>query len=135
MNKELILKVADYIEAHPDKHDQYTWAGQYVGEEVDGDFVEYAEEYVPNDIAAKPIKCDTRCCIAGWAVHLATPKEAEAVAKTFEIGDYCSWTTWGQRLLGLDDDITSDLFDANYKPKGGVPNALRHLAETGELLK
>ena len=92
LNAKLAYEVLDYIEAHPEKHDQATYFNS----------------------------CGTTACFAGWASLLsgdehtfdATHSMVTAYVRTPD-GRICHIESRAMELLGLEyDDLTTGLFYA-----------------------
>lgn len=122
MNRELMRRVADHIERHPESHSQIFWMAKSNG---------HTCSYVDAVPATRTvIRCGAVCCIAGWAVAL-TPKKDRPKNQFGEI-DYAA-----KKLLGLTDMGASVLFDSGWKPPEGVsvPDQLRAYASKGKVFQ
>lgn len=145
MNQHLIRKVAAYIEAHPQRHNQGNWV---IAPRVnDRDYVK--EGKTPAHVAREEIKergftrdsCSTTCCVAGWAAILADePAFNRAVEHTLDtLGQYQywgdgAWIRLGAELFGVEYEVAKRIFwDELGLERGELVAALRHLADTGEL--
>jgi len=128
MNSELLLQIADAIEAKPELYDQGTW-GTYD-------------------------ECGTKACIAGWATSLSgyyptvvkgwnretgEPKSfftyEKISKKKFQESSWNNESVWpvdtiAEQLLDLSAEESMDLFEETWEPAGEytVPEALRALA-------
>lgn len=98
-NRDLLRKVADYVEGHPDQYDQHVWVTNtpdprpYLGV---GDDIRVGE-VVEHD-------CGTQACIAGWAVLLdGQPAPIH-------------WDAAGREALGLTGEESNVLFDEFWEP-------------------
>lgn len=89
-NTELMLQVADFIESHPEQHDQKNW---FVDKK--GGLVKYpTTTEIPED------RCGTTACVAGWAVVLS--------------GIRCTyWWDGGRDVLGITQDEANFLFSCS----------------------
>ncbi len=96
-NTDLLLKVADRIEHHPENYDQRVWA------------MDEAHCYLlhgdTTDSLAEQVGCGTSACIAGWAVIEAKQPIPESFVKTYE-------------LLGLTAAEAAVLFSEEWLPRG-----------------
>jgi hypothetical protein len=96
MNKERMLKLADFIEALPPKQfNMQFWA-------VNNNNVSGRRDVDPKTI--NPHQCGTTACIAGWAVYLFAKRDPV---------DQNYWISFGeeaQDLLGLTLDQRENLF-------------------------
>lgn len=104
MNTELMLRVADAIEAHPERFDMSEW------------------------IYADP--CGTSGCIAGWTVMTACGDRLR-VYNTKQItldGHVAGTASLAQDLLGLDDETADNLFFMSE-----WPNDIREQIDEGEM--
>ena len=112
-NIEMFDRVADAIEAHPEKYDQTTFG--------------------------RKTECGTAYCVAGWTAYLdgwkpSTSGDFFCVTK----GDHRrSVIGVAHKLLGLVSYESADLFDSNWCPpwqreRMTVPEALRKIGR-GEL--
>jgi hypothetical protein len=127
LNVDLLLRVADHIEAHPETHTQRAW-------------IYYLEEFriepgvwsgYSNDALGHPeydpanVECNTRGCIAGWAVLLTPIAERPdlSVAKAAE------------QLLGMTPLEAVHFFHERWVPADdqSVSEALRAFANTRQL--
>lgn len=83
-NAALAYQVLDYIDAHPEQHDQ-------------GDFIRGVARGVEGarSIAAEDMPCGTRACFAGWAVLLG--------GKTIDVVLFMPRADLGEGLIEVDD--------------------------------
>jgi len=129
LNRALLLKVADYIERHPDKYDQSAWMGVPV-KAGDRTLISMAG-YDPKT-AKEAVSCDTVGCVAGWAVFLT---DRAQYRELFELEDdgYLSWLTAGRAALGLSEVASLWLF-ASYRKDDveDMPATLRAIAAGAE---
>lgn len=119
-NIELINRVADHIERHPENHHQTSYYSA-MGE-VDADTLIEA-------IRIGPMGCGTTCCVAGWAVRLASPAQVERAKQ----GNDHDIDRVAANLLGMDHDDAYGLFMAVMTSTQNCVEILRHYANTGEL--
>lgn len=120
-NIELINRVADHIERHPENHNQasyYSAMGQ-----VDADTLVEA-------IRIGPMGCGTTCCVAGWAVRLASPAQVKLARQN---ALYYDIDLIAANLLGMDHHDAYALFMAVMTSTQNCVEILRHYANTGEL--
>lgn len=127
MNREMILRVADAIEAaaKPD-------AKPSIGFNMESFVNEAASEFEPDQTGHQ---CGTTACIAGWAMHLSGDDLSRVEYLT---SNGC--IRRGAAILGLDFDDADDLFTVcddslsleEITPSQAV-SVLRHLAETGDV--
>lgn len=109
VNSELLNKIADQIEAHPESFNMGTWA-------------------------QKDADCGTQYCIAGWAIVKGTPKlhhywggSMESwLAKHVPPGE--TFKTYGAELLGIDLK-TADILFFNWDYTVDFPILLRELGK------
>ena len=118
VNSELLNKIADQIEAHPESLNMETWVSE----------VNYAN----------PLDCGTVACIAGWAIIFSAKEFPDTINLStwhYEIiedlfgDDYLSITA-AEMLLGLDQHTGYILF---FRDEEGYtvnfPTLLRELAK------
>ena len=86
MNVELIRRIADAIEKHPELYDQADWGN--------------------NDLDLEPEfgdECGTPCCIGGWARHLLGIKMTKNVYDALGLSANSEWgileADWSSRWL------------------------------------
>ena len=103
IDRDRMLAVADYIEAHPDHYNQLHW-----------------------EQASHASDCGTTWCIAGVAIHLEHPEQEkvkELVHREREASyqgvDYVNVSDYAAGLLGLTEDQAVFLFAALWIPHGG----------------
>lgn len=89
MNTELLLRVADHIEAMPESFDLAYWARPAAQDDI----------------------CDTVACVAGWTVMIADPMVRLAVIKRPErMGGVFPWQETARCYLELTGRQASNLF-------------------------
>jgi hypothetical protein len=150
MNTELLKKVADHIDRHPDAYDQSQWS--YI-QWTDAD-ESIAESLEPGEykVLSDPTECGTRACIAGWVCWLdpeirlgyviersmfgAIMRNAVRFASDGGYDYFNDWKSIAQESLDLTWTQSSFLFDGDWCPPDGMTAAdtLRKIAETGEML-
>lgn len=94
MNKALLRRIADVIELDPEGYDQTTWSR-------------------PNPESV----CGTSHCIAGHAVRESGNLDPDGCPRTIELddgGQIWSWSMVAQHVLGLTDNESYMLFEANW---------------------
>ena len=109
VNSELLNKIADQIEIHPESFNMGTWV-------------------------QKDDDCGTQYCIAGWAIVKGTPKllpywggSMETwLAKHLPLGE--TFKTYGAELLGIDIK-TADILFFNWDYTVDFPTLLRELSK------
>lgn len=114
-NKELFYKIADKIEAEPERYDQDTWGAQTA--------------------------CGTAHCVAGWAANLEGCRATGGLgAPSWGLvippnGEIQSVRYFAMGALGLTEEEADNLFCATWVPRLGlsVPEALRLLGEGVDL--
>jgi hypothetical protein len=93
-NAELAYKVLDYIEAHPERHDQNAWVG----------------EGGPVDATAESVEsCGTTACFGGWTV-LLSGLAIDIAAGVVLDGERLDVSTAAGKLLGLSEGQKENLF-------------------------
>lgn len=112
MNKENMLKLADFIEKLPSKRfDMGDWIR--VGND--------AVHSVPEEIVMDPFSCDTKACVAGWAVlALGNDEQKRAVAERVGRAENI-----GQEILGLSEWEAERLFYGRWGVDGYGPGLAR----------
>lgn len=96
-------EVLDYLEAHPERHDQSLWTTQSLSE-----------------VGAKPARdlkvCDTTMCVAGTVVFLEALANDTSIADVLDVdpngyfNEERSYARKGAELLGLNDEDAWQLF-------------------------
>lgn len=134
INSELIDRIADHIEQHPEVHNQGSWYGD---PRLALDAIQAQK---PAAITVResidPDACNTTCCVAGWAAVLADDElftQVIARSERWFPGDHDDrWIDLGRQLLGIDEDEARLLFYAMI-PTEQMVELLRYLARNGEL--
>lgn len=124
--RKLLYEVADYIEAHPESHDQFSWFYVDPARDVNYGAVRQLSELWD---------CGTRACIAGWGCLLNGDKVIlDAYGNHVEPkegGNREHVAERARELFDLDDDESDVLFDGDWCPSGEltVSEALRAIAD------
>lgn len=124
--------VADTIESHPEKWNQWNFFPDDF--QVDGDpYIDSpagAEGCVPLELVGTGLEgCGTGCCIAGWACLLSPADEVRLYEDVVAVG---------ARQLGLDAELANKVFVAwdeiglDARDPHGFASVLRHLADKPE---
>jgi len=120
---QLLEAIADHIEAHPEAYDQGSWCYTTGSMASSENKLDILDKMGLND-------CNTRGCIAGWAValNIHTKEVRDVLDKgvgLFDLGNMA------QNLLGLDQLEAETLFHEAWEPAidMDVPEALRLLAK------
>lgn len=128
MNTDLMLKVADHIEAHPEQYNQEVWVKSKFRQTftVDG-----MKGYDAAD-------CGTQACIAGWACFLAEPDQV-AAAKAAADPQFGLIAETARALLDLAEPEAEWLFESmdiheDIAPHETVPEFLRAIATDPTIL-
>lgn len=95
MNTELLLRVADHIEAFPESFDLGWWAAPTT------------ESNHPENV------CDTVGCVAGWAAMLADPLLRVSIASGEIDPDLIEFSPEARKHLEIDDQEADTLFVSN----------------------
>ena len=112
LNVKLLRRIQKYITKFPKRYNQGNW-----GTVTDGDYVH-------------PKLCNTQACIAGWAVFLTvSPKTRK---KWYS--DIGGIPRKAQKILGLTEEESSELFDTNPGPDTGVEGAVIGCRRIDELI-
>ena len=123
MNKERVLKLAQYLEVEPEKYDQRCYFHEFVGP--------------PPDTSV--FDCNTPGCIAGHTVFLfATAEEKEYINRDVrmksmrvnEVAQRALEISYSQRIELFDIDPLNSGWDTLISAEVAV-RTLRHFAETG----
>lgn len=91
MNRQLLHRIADHIDAMPESFDLSLWA----------------------DKAPKANICDTVGCVAGWAVMISEPITRQAVALGAISLDHFPWDARATKALDLPAREADTLFASN----------------------
>ena len=107
MNTQLLRKIADQIEAEPERYDQTVWIDNLA-----------IMSGVPGET------CGTRACIAGWAVMLSKTGRTHGTIKEAAGG-----------LLRLTERESEELFSAGFMEgrESEVPAVLRRFADNDKI--
>lgn len=121
MNRELMLKVADVIEKHPEKYEQRYWLRD----------TSFAVGPLPNLTKADYSRCGTVCCIAGHAVMQGIVAGTRPeIPDMYKPGSgFFDWTEEAAKDLGISEEVADILFAADLEPSIPVPELLRKLAD------
>jgi hypothetical protein len=97
--KAMAQAVVDYIESHPDKHEQASWFGKkFTGPDGEEDNMGFAYEQT-----VSPTACGTTMCVAGTALWLDAGMPDKIVIPTFP-------DELAAPLLGLNEEEAYALF-------------------------
>lgn len=119
MNRERVLKLAHFIEEHPEKFHVTSWFSGPGSDEI------YDEtDWLPliSKLDFLSDHCGTTGCFAGTAIALWPS----------EVGKEDSFESAGQRILGLDFDEAQDLFYSQIGIINTAEDAVAHLRKMVE---
>lgn len=105
MNTELMIKVRDHIVAHPEQHDQATWA--------------------------EKTECGTTACVAGWALILGSPVDAHIFDETGSLPPTVAEDA--QEILGLTYGQQGALFIGAITHEGAIAGMNALIESNGEI--
>lgn len=122
LNRPLLLKLARYIERHPERYDQTQW---YSDAELERAGCGQEEEAAIQYIHKPTTVCGTVACVAGHAV-------VQSGAPLIKVEDAwgsaaLEWALTAQYKLGLDEDLAEWLFDGDRRQET-MPQILRAIA-------